>query len=445
MNITLNNLDPVNATITVAIAKEDYQPKVEKALNDIRKNIVLDGFRKGNAPKSRIQSMYGKSVLVDEINQLVSDKLYDYLKESNLNVLGEPLPSQEPKEPLNFDTQEDYEFTFDVAIAPEMDVKLEKSDKLTYYTIAISDDMVDKQINNFKANYGTYVSVDSVEEKDMVKGLLTEADGDTIVEDAVLMPAYIKVETEKAKFIGAKKDDIITFNPYTAYEGHEAELASLLKIAKEDINKHQGDFTFTIVDITRYQEAEMNQELFDKAYEPGTVTSEEDFKAKIKEDLAQQTMPESDYKFLLDAKDALEEKTKDIQFPDAFLKRWLVAADEKNTAESIETDYPNILSDLKFQLIKDKLLKDNNIAVEKEDVEKQAYAAARAQFIQYGMNNIPDYLLENYVQEMMKKEKTVQNLIHRVMENKLIEILKKTVTLKKKEVSIEEFQKLFEK
>lgn len=445
MNITLNNLDPVNATITVAIAKEDYQPKVEKALNDIRKNIVLDGFRKGNAPKSRIQSMYGKSVLVDEINQLVSDKLYDYLKESNLNVLGEPLPSQEPKEPLNFDTQEDYEFTFDVAIAPEMDVKLEKSDKLTYYTIAISDDMVDKQINNFKANYGTYVSVDSVEEKDMVKGLLTEADGDTIVEDAVLMPAYIKVETEKAKILAAKKDDIITFNPYTAYEGHEAELASLLKIAKEDINKHQGDFTFTIVDITRYQEAEMNQELFDKAYEPGTVTSEEDFKAKIKEDLAQQTMPESDYKFLLDAKDALEEKTKDIQFPDAFLKRWLVAADEKNTAESIETDYPNILSDLKFQLIKDKLLKDNNIAVEKEDVEKQAYAAARAQFIQYGMNNIPDYLLENYVQEMMKKEKTVQNLIHRVMENKLIEILKKTVTLKKKEVSIEEFQKLFEK
>ncbi|GHU71309.1 trigger factor [Bacteroidia bacterium] len=444
MNITLKNIDAVNATITVAVAKEDYQPKVEKAINNICKTIVLDGFRKGYAPKSRIQAMYGKSVLVDEINKLVSDQLYDYIKDSQLNVLGEPLPSQEPQEPLNFDTQENYEFTFDVALAPEMDVKLTKSDKLTYYTIQVADEMVEKQINSFKANYGVYETAETVEAKDIVKGLLTEADGELTVEDAVLMPSFMKDEAEKSKFTGAKKDDIISFNPYKAYEGHESELASFLKIKKEEVGAHQGDFTFAITEITRYKEAELNPELYDKIYEPGTVTSEEAFITKIKENIAQQMAPESDYKFLIDAKQALENKAKDIQFPDEFLKRWLVASGEKRTPESVEEDYPKILDDLKFQLIKDKLLKDNDIKIEKEDVEQQAYVTARAQFAQYGMANAPEHLLQNYVQEMMNKEKNVQNLINLVVENKLIDVLKQQATLKNKEVTIEEFQKLFE-
>ncbi|MDR1682081.1 MAG: trigger factor [Candidatus Symbiothrix sp.] len=445
MNITLKNIDPVNATLTVTVGKDDYQPKVEKALNDLRKNIVIDGFRKGNAPKSRIQALYGKAVLVDEINTLVSNSLYDYIKESQLDVLGEPLPSKEPQDPLDFDNQNDYEFTFDLALAPEMDVKLTKSDKLTYYEIQVSDDMIEKQINNFKANYGSYETVETVEAKDMVKGLLTESDGNIKVEDALLMPSVIKDEAEKAKFIGAKIDDIIIFNPYKAYDGHEVELATFLKIKKDEVAAHQGDFTFTIVEITHYKEAELGIELYDEIYEPGTVTSEEAFKTKIKENLTRQLQPESDYQFFLDAKAALEEKAKDIQFPDEFLKRWLVAADDMHTPESVEEDYPNILAGLKFQLIKDKLLKDNDIQVETEDVNAKAAAVVRSQFAQYGISNVSDLLVENQVREILKNQDYIQNLVNHVIEDKLIDVLKQQVNLESKEITVEDFQKLLKK
>jgi trigger factor len=447
MNITLKSIDPVNATLTIAIVKEDYQPQIEKALNEIRKNSVIDGFRKGNAPKSRIQAMYGKSVLVDEINKLVSEKLYDYIKENKLNVLGEPLPSKNEQKPLDFNNQEDYEFVFDLALAPELNIQLTKDDKVPYYTIAVSDDMIEKQINSYKANYGTYDNTtELVEDKDMVKGTLTELNEGGLADDsAVLMPSFIKDETEKAKFAGAKVGDTIVFNPYKAYEGHETELSSFLKIKKEEVKNHQGDFSLTINEITRYKEAELNQELFDKIYEPGTVTSEEAFKEKVKENIAQQLAPESDYKFIVDAKQLLEDKAKDVQFPDAFLKRWLVESDpEKRTEESVEQDYPEILKDLKFQLIKENLVKENDIKVETEDVQQAALNATRAQFAQYGMSNIPDDLLQNYAQEMLKKEKSLRNLVDKVVEDKIIGVLKEQVTLAPKEVSVEEFQKLFE-
>ncbi|GHT77017.1 trigger factor [Bacteroidia bacterium] len=441
MNVTLKNIDPVNAELTIAIGKDDYQPQVEKALNKLRKDLVIDGFRKGNAPKGRIQALYGKSVLVDEINQLVSEKLYAYIKDNQLNVLGEPLPGEKEQFPLDFDKQEDYEFTFDLALSPDMNVSLTKKDELPYYTIAVTDEMIDRQVNSFKANQGTYEQAGAAEERDMVKGVLK---GSVENDSAVLMPMYIKNAEENAKFIGAKVGDVITFNPYKAYEGHEAELASFLKVAKEDVKKHTDDFTFTINEITRYKEAEVNQELFDKIYEPGTVTSEEAFRAKIKEMIEQQLLPESDYKFIIDVKQLLEEKAKDIQFPDAFLKRWLLASDEKRTPESIEEDYPKILADLKFHLIKEEIVKQKEIKVETDEIKQAAFNATRAQFAQYGMNNIPDNLLENYAQEMLKKEATVRNLIDRVIEDKIIAVLKEEITLQPKEVSMEEFQAFFQ-
>jgi len=445
MNVTLKNIDPVNATLTIAVAKEDYQKEVQQALNNIRKNAVLDGFRRGMAPKSRIQAMYGKSVLVDEINKLVSNKLYDYIKENKINVLGEPLPSKNEQKALDFDNQEDYEFVFDLGLAPEIKVNLSKKDKLSYYNISVTDEMVEKQMNSYKANYGVYEQVEAAEEKDMIKGLLTElVEAGINNEDSVLMPSYIKVEAEKAKFIGAKVGDVITFNPYTAYEGHETELSSFLKIKKEEVKEHTGDFTFTIAEITRYKEAEINQDLFDKVYEPGTVTSVEAFTEKNKEMIASQLAPESDYKFMIDAKQLLEDKAKDVQFPDEFLKRWLVESDTERTLESVEQDYPKILNDLKFHLIREQIVKDNDIKVEKDEIMQAALEATRAQFAQYGMANIPDQLLENYSQEMLKKEETVRNLVDKVVETKMTTILKEQITLEPKEVTVEEFQKLFE-
>jgi trigger factor len=453
MNITLNNSDPVNATIKVEVLKADYAEKVDNALKDLRKNAVVAGFRKGMTPKSLIVQRYGKSVLVDEINKLVSNKLYGYLKESELNVLGEPLPSLDEQKPLDFDNQEDYEFTFDIALAPKVEVKLTKKDKLPYYTIRIDDEMVNKQIDNYKSNFGTYDNdADTVEEKDLVKGLLIELDEngkpkeDGIhLEDAVLMPSFIKKEEEKAKFIGKTLNTSIVFNPFNAYEGHEAELSSFLKIKKEEINAYTGDFSFEIKELTRYTAAELNQELFDKVFEPGTVDSEEAFRDKIKENIASQLEPESDYKFLLDVKELLNKKTEGLQFPDAFLKRWLLASNPDRTEQSVEEDYPGIINDLKFQLTREQLTKDNGIELEEDDIKTYAKQATRAQFAQYGMANVPDDLLENYSQEMLKKEETVRSLINRALEDKLIKVLKGQVTLTKKEITTEEFQKLFEK
>ena len=450
MNVTLNNIDPVNATLKVEVAKGDYEKEVKKGLKKIQETASIPGFRPGKVPASRVQAMYGKSVLVDEINKIVSDQLYTYIRENKLNILGEPLPSKEEQKPLDFDNQEDYEFTFDLALAPEINVKLTKRDKLPYYNVEVPADMIDGQVMNYKANYGTYEQAENIEGKDMAKGLLIELDENgqpkengIRIEEAVLMPSFMKDETEKAKFMNAKLSTTVIFNPHKAYEGNEAELSSFLKIQKENIAEHTGDFSLEIKEITRYKEAEMTPQLFDKIYEPGTVKTEEEFRNKIKDSIALQIKPESDFRFLLDARKKLEKKAGDIQFPDEFLKRWLLASNPERTEESVEEDYPKIIEDLKFHLIKEQLIKENNIKVEKEDILIYAKRTAQAQFAQYGMANVPDHLLDNYAQEMLKKEETVRNLIDKAVEDKLIETLKEQTTIEPKNVTVEEFKELF--
>ncbi|MDR3219115.1 MAG: trigger factor [Dysgonamonadaceae bacterium] len=451
MNITLNNIDPVNATITLEVARADYAGEVEKSLKNLRKNANIPGFRRGMAPQSMLQQMYGKSVLVDEVNKLVTNGLLNYIKEQKLNVLGEPLPAEGEQEALDFNKLDDYKFTFDIALAPQIDAKLTKDDKMPYYTIQVTDEMIDRQVESYKSNFGTYNSADVVEEKDMVKGLLIELDENGEAkedglrnDDAVLMPSFIKDEAVKAAFIGAQQSTVLVFNPFKAYEGNEAEIASFLKIKKDEIERHTGDFSFEIRDISRYAQAELNQELFDKIYDPGAVTSEEALREKVKESIAAQLNPEGDYKFILDVRNFLIEKAADVQFPDAFLKRWLLASNSDRTPETVETDYPRIIEDLKFHLIKEQLLKENDIQVEQDDIKEYAKRATRVQFAQYGMSNVPDDLLENYAQEMLKKEETVRNLVDKAAEDKLIAVLKEQVTLETKEVTAEEFNKFFE-
>jgi trigger factor len=450
MNITLKNSDSVNATITVAIEKEDYQPQVQKALSDIRKNVVIDGFRKGNGPKSRIEAQYGKSVLVDEINQLVTQKLFDYIKEQNLNILGEPLPNRTERKPLDFDNQENYEFTFDVALFPEIDTQLTKDDKVPYYQIIVEDEMIEQQINYVKSCYGTHEEADSVEENDMVKGTIIELNEDATEkedgiknETAMLIPRLMKDEAEKAKFAGAKLEDAIIFNPYKAYDGNEAELSSFLVIEKEDIVNHQGDFSFLVKEITRYKEAELNQELFDEIYTPGVITSEAEFREKIKEQIIKGSIPDSDYKFYLDVRQLLLDKAKDVQFPDAFLKRWLLESNAINAKETLEEDYPVLLNVFKIQLIKDKIINENKIQIEKDEIRQRLTGMTRAQFEKHGIN-IPESVVENHVNDMLKNEKNVRNVADRIIEDKLIEILKTQVTLEPKEITVEALRSFFE-
>ena len=421
MNVSLKNIDATKGIVKLEIVKADYADKVEKSLRSFRQKAEMPGFRKGMVPMGMVKKMYGKHVLVEEINKLVSENLYNYIRENKLNILGEPLPNE-----------------------------MSKNDKVPYYQVNIDDEMIGKQVEAYQANFGTYDQVEDVEEKDLVKGTVAELEngspkeGGIVVEEAVLMPMYIKDEAEKAKFIGAKKNSVIVFNPNKAYEGAEAEIASFLKVNKEAVSGITGDFSFEITEVTRHKNAELNQELFDKVFGEGVVTSEEEFKNKIREALAEQFTPQSDFKFLVDARDLLVQKAGELSFAEDLLKRWLLVANEKNTKEKIDEEYPRIIEDLKYQLIKENLVKENGLKVEDADIEGFAKRVAKAQFAQYGMLSVPEDVLANYAKDILKNKQTLQNIIDRAVEEKLAGWLKEQVELDTKEVTADEFNKLFE-
>ena len=449
MKVTLNKTDNVNGIIAIELEKPDYQENVDKSLNQFRHKANIPGFRQGKVPKGIIQKMYGKSVLAEEINKLVSNELYKYIKDNNLNILGEPLPNEEEQKTIDFDKDENFEFKFDVALAPEFELPLNKKDALTYYNVKLEGDLLDKQYDAYKQNYGTYKKVEEAAvETDLVKGKITEIDNGEPkenlleIENGIIMPSYIKDEETKKKFVGANVGDSIVFNPKTAYDNNAAEISSLLQISKDDVKEVNSDFTFEIQEVTCYEEAEMNQELFDKVLGEGVASSEDDFKSKVSEMLNNQFKPAADNLFMKSARELILEKLKDVEFPDAFLKRWLLVANEKNTEETIESDYPKIAEDLKFHLSKEKIVKEQDIKIENTDVEAFAAEVAKAQFSQYGMSNVPADVLENYVKRMLGDQNTVRNMYDQVVENKVMEWLKQTVKVNEKEISSKDFEKL---
>ena len=450
MNVSLINNDSVRGLIKLEIVKSDYEAAVEKSLRSFRQKANVPGFRKGMVPMGMVKKMYGKQALLEEVNRLVSDNLFKYIRENNLNILGEPLASEAEPSALDFDKDEDFVFNFDVALAPEININMSKEDTLPYYEVKIDDDMLNKQVEAYTANFGTYEAGEEVEEKDLVKGTVAELEngapkeGGVVVENAVLMPMYIKDEAEKAKFIGSKVNTVVVFNPNKAYEGAEAEIASFLHVEKEKVAELTGDFSFEIKEISRHKNAELNQELFDKVFGESVVTSEEEFRNKIREALAEQFTPQCDFKFLSDAREVLVKKAGELKFADDILKRWLLVANEKNTAENIENDYPHIIEDLTYHLIKESVVKANGLKVQDADIEEFAKRVAKAQFAQYGMLSVPEDALENYAKEMLKNKQTLQNILDRAVEEKLAAWLKEQVTIDKKEVTADEFAKMFE-
>ena len=450
MNVSLINNDSVRGIIRLEIVKSDYEANVDKELRRFRQKANLPGFRKGMVPMNMIKKMYGKHVLVDEVNKIVGENLFKYIRENNLNILGEPLASEAEPSHVDFDTQEDFVFNFDVALAPEINITLSKDDVLPYYQVKIDEDLLNKQVEAYTANFGTYEKVEDAEEKDLVKGTIAELENGTpkeggiVVENAVLMPQYIKDEAEKAKFIGAKVNSVVVFNPNKAFEGAEAEISGLLHVDKEKVAELTGDFSFEIKEITRHKNAELNQELYDKVFGENVVTSEEEFKQKIREALAEQFEPQSDFKFLTDARDVLIQKAGELKFADDILKRWLLVANEKNTAENIEKNYDQIIKDLTFHLIRQKLVSDNDLKSSDEEIEEFATRVAKAQFAQYGMLSVPEDVLSNYAKNMLKNKQTLENILERTAEEKLAKWLREQITTDVKEVSTEEFAKLFE-
>ena len=451
MNVSFQNIDKVSALLTVKLEKADYQEKVDKSLKTFRQKAQIPGFRKGMVPMSLVKKMYGKSVVAEEVNKLLSEKVYDYIKSNNINMLGEPMPNEEKQQVIDFDTMEDFEFVFDIALAPEFKAEVSSSDKVDYYTIEVTDAMVDNQVKAYTQRNGKYEQVAAYEDNDMLKGLIAELDengntkeGGIQVEGAVLMPSYMKNDEQKAIFANAKVNDVLVFNPNTAYDGHVAEIASLLKIEKEAAAEVKSDFSFQVEEITRFVSGELNQEIFDQVFGEGVVKTEEEFRAKIKESIAEQLVADSDYKFLIDARKMLMEKVGKLEFPDALLKRVMLLNNREKGEEFVAENYDKSIEELTWHLIKEQLVKDNEIKVEQEDVIKMAKEATKGQFAQYGMMTVPEDILENYAQEMLKKKENVDGLVGRVVEAKLATALKAKVTLNNKTVPMEEFNKMFE-
>ena len=452
MNIQFEAPDKVNGLMTITLETADYQPEVEKTLKDYRKRAQIPGFRPGQAPMGMIKRQFGANVKVDVINRMLGEKLYAYIQDNKIHMLGEPLPSDKQQQ-LDFEGDKPLEFKFDIAVAPEFEAKLSGKDKIPFYNIAVDDKLIDQQVEMYQSRAGQYEKVENFnpEERDMLKGDLRELDADGNVKeggievaDAVLMPQYMKVDDQKKLFEGSKLGDIITWNPRKAYPESDVEVSSLLKIQKEEVKDHEGDFTYQITEISRFKKAEVNQALFDQTFGEGTVKDEKEFRQKIADQISQQFKRDSDYKFLLDVREHMEKKVGKLEFPEALLKRVMLNNNKDKGADFVEKNFEASIKELAWHLIKEQLVSAQGIKVEDADLKETAKEAARAQFAQYGMSNIPDEYLENYAQEMLKKRENVDGLVDRAVDVKLTAALKNVVKLDEKEISLEDFQKMLQ-
>lgn len=448
MKISFENPDKVNGLMTIAVEEADYKENVEKTLKDYRKKANMPGFRPGQAPMGLIKRQYGAAARMDEINKLVGKEIYKYVQDNNIQMLGEPLPS-EKQEPQDLENGTEFTFYFDIAVAPEMKVSLTGRDKVDYYNIIVDDKLVDQQVDMFASRAGSYEKARTYKDNDMLKGDLRELDeagntkeGGITVEAAVLMPSYIKVDDQKKLFDGAKLGDIITFNPRKAYPDNDTEVSSLLKIERDTVKDMTSDFSFQITEIQRFAKHAVDQELFDQTFGEGVVKDEKEFREKIAEGLKRQLATDSDFKFIQDVRAHCEKKVGELTYPDALLKRIMLSNNKDKGEDYVEKNYAQSIKELTWHLIKEQLVKAQNIKIEDADVKEAAKEAARAQFAQYGMNNVPEDYIENYANEVLKKGDSNDALVDRAIDCKLTAVLKTVVKLNEKEVSLEDFNKL---
>ena len=451
MKISFECADKVNGLLTMTVEPADYQDAVEKTLKNYRKKAQVPGFRPGMVPMGMIKKQYGTAVKVDEVNKLLGEKLYEYIQENKIQMLGEPLPNQEKQVPQDFEKDAELTFVFDIAVAPEFKAELTGKDKIDYYTVKVDDKMIDDQVQMYASQGGEFVKAEVFSGNDTITGDLREldADGNTkeggiTTEGGMIMPAYIKVDDQKKLFDGAKPGDILTINPKKAYPDNDAEVAALLKVEKDQVKDLTSDFSYQITEIRHFQPAEVNQALFDRVFGEGTVKDEKEFRQKIADTIAPQLQQNSDYKFLLDVRKHMEKKVGKLEFPEAILKRVMLQNNKDKGADYVEQNFEGSIKELGWHMIKEQLVAANEIKVDDADLKAVAKEAMRAQFAQYGMSNIPDDVLENYAAEQLKKRENIDSFVDRAVDLKLTEALKKVVKLNEKEVTLADFNKLMQ-
>ncbi len=449
MNITRENIDDLNAVLKVKIVKPDYEDKVETVLKDYRKKATIKGFRPGMVPIGLIKKMYGRAVQIDEINKVVTDNIQKYLADEKLEILGDPLPKADEKEIIDFDTQEDFTFSFEVGLTPPVELKLSKKNKVNQFEIIIDEKMRNDYLDNYTRRYGELNKAELTEEKDIIKGKIEAIDinGNAVpegpaVEDTSLGIDIIKNKKIKKEFIGKNIGDSIDFDLKKAYPNN-TEIAGILHKKKEEVEDLEGNFRFTINEISRFHPAKLGKELFDKIFGEGVVSTEAEFMKKIEEEIAVNLKRESDFKLMMDIKSLAMEKT-DFQLPEEFLKRWLLRVNEKATVEQIDKEFDSFRKDLKWQLIRNKVAHDNEVKISEEELQKESENITRHQFQQYGLFYATDEQIAKYAMETLKREEDAKRIADKILEEKVIVLMKELVKLENKDVTVEEFNKLFE-
>ncbi|MCU0458441.1 MAG: trigger factor [Bacteroidales bacterium] len=440
MNVTRENIDALNATVRIDIAKTDYEEKVDKKLREYRRTASIKGFRPGHVPIQLIKKMYGTTVLVDEINNIVSESLSGYIKNENLDILGDPLPKHEGH---SFDPEnsEEFSFTFELGLAPEFEVNLTKKQKLTRYLIEPDTKMVADYVDNYARRYGQFITAEKSEEKDMLKGTVESADGSVINEAASLSVEMVKDENIKKEFLGKSAGDTVTFDIRKAFP-NDYEIAGLLKKQKDEVKDLGGKYTITVREVSRFTPAENDQELWDKIYGEGTVKSVAEFEAKVTDEIREFFNRETEYKLRTDARDLVLEKTP-FELPEDFLKRWLLKVNEKTTAEDIEKDFDHFRNDLRWQLIKNRVAKNNELRITDDEILDEARAFTRAQFAQYGLHYATDEQITSFARDFLKKEEEARRIAEKVLDTRVLGIIIDSVKVDEKTVTPEEFNKLF--
>jgi trigger factor len=450
MNITQENTDKLNAILKLKVEQEDYEERVNKVLKDYRKQARVDGFRPGMVPMGLIKKMYYTPVLVDEVNKMVSESIFNYLKEENVRILGEPLPHKDQDQTVDFEKDTEFEFLFDLGLAPELNLEITAKDKVPFYKIKVDKKQLDEYKEQLLQRYGEFKAVDKATDKELIKGTLVKVDreGNEVengirVENVSMSLEMMKDDDQKILFSGVSAGDEVVFDVKKAFP-NDTELASLLRIEKTEVAMLEGTFKCQIDEVNLFEKAEPGQEFYDKVYGEGEVKTEEEFTRRVQEEISLSHERESEYRFMVDAREALIKKAK-MDLPVDFLKRWMVETNEQLTEEQVNEDFAKYEDDFRWQLIKEYLLKQQDIKVSEAEALEAAKGMALNQYMQYGITNVPDDYLENYAREMMSKPEEARKFYEQKGEEKLIEYIKSTVKLDEKEVSSEKFRKLYEK
>jgi trigger factor len=447
MNITQEKIDNLNAVLKVNIEPADYQARVEKAIKDHAKKAKMPGFRPGMVPPSHIKKMYGKSILVDEVNTLLSDTLNNYISEQKLEVLGQPLPKLDDRQEYNWDFADQFEFNYEIGLAPEFNLDLSSKDKLTQYIIKIDDETLAERVKNIRKSYGKMTNPDVSAEDDVLYAQLTQLSPDGSVFDGGISNTtsvrleQIKDTKIKKSLIGIKKDDEVTLDIQKAYGNDAPRVAAILGIDESVAADLKSNFKLTVKNVNRLEESDLNQEFFDKLFGAGVVTDEAGFKAKITEELESMMSQDADRKLQNDIYNYSIDKVQ-FELPDDFLKRWLKATNENLSDEDLEGGYKDFAQNLKWTLIENKIIKDNGIEIKYEEVFAAAKQSLDAQFRMYSPTPLTEEQLGQYTVQYLQNKENANKVFDEVKALKTIDFIKSVVTLDNKEIPYNEFKEL---